>query len=269
MPPTIKTNPLPITVAEGQTTTNLYQTLVQDVQDANPNAQVSVTSLGLSNTMGFAYLDQGHGLLTYTADGDQPDAKQPQDSFTYTATDRFGQQITGTVAVTVTGASEPTQVGSAGNDMLTASSASQRLIGGDGNDTLNVNAAKALVFAGRGDDTINVNAAKATVYGGVGSNTINLGNTAQDTIVLEQGGTDNISGFNLKNDVLDLTQVLAEAQKSFKPADFQVTSSGSNATLSYIGTPSFTGGSALATLVGIGPGVTLQTLISDGVFKTS
>ena len=57
-----------------------------------------------------------------------------------------------------------------------------------------------------------MNAAKAVVHGGTGTNTINLGNTAQDSIVLQQGGTDNITGFNLHNDVLDLTQVLAEAQ---------------------------------------------------------
>ena len=269
VPPTLKTNPLPVTVAEGQTTTNLYQTLVQDVQDANLNAHVSITSLGLSNTMGFAYLDQADGLLTYTADGDQPSAKQPQDSFTYTAVDQYGQQVTGTVAVTVIGANETTQVGSTGNDTLTASSANTRLIGGNGDDTLNANAAKTLVFGGNGNDTINVNAAQTTVYGGTGSNTINLGNTAKDTIVLQQGGTDQISGFNLKNDVLDLTQVLAEAQKSFSASDFQVSASGNNATLSYVGTPSFTGGGTLAVLYGVGSGVTLQTLISDGALKVS
>ncbi len=108
------------------------------------------------------------------------------------------------------------------------------------------------------------------VHGGTGANTIILGNTAQDSIVLQQGGTDNISGFNLHNgDVLDLTQVLAEAGKSFSASDFQVTDSNNNATLSYVGSPSFTGGSALATLVGVGPNVTLQTLINDGALKVS
>jgi Ca2+-binding RTX toxin-like protein len=100
-----------------------------------------------------------------------------------------------------------------------------------GNDTLNANAAKTLVFGGQGDDTINVNAAQAVVHGGTGTNTINLG-AAKESIVLQQGGTDNISGFNLHNDVLDLTQVLAEAQKSFSAS-------------------------------------ALQTLISDNVFKVS
>ena len=40
-------------------------------------------------------------------------------------------------------------------------------------------------------------------------------------------------------------------------------------TLFYSDTPSFTGGSALATLVDVGPGVTLQTLINDGALKVS
>jgi VCBS repeat-containing protein len=258
----LTSNPPPqsVTIAEGQTTANLYSTLVSAVDNANPGAQVTITNIGQLGTMGFAYLDTKDGLLTYTADGFQPGAKQPQDSFTYTASDG----ATGTVQVTVTGANEPTQVGAT----LTASSANTRLIGTTGNDTLNANAASTTVFAGQGNDTINVNAAQAVVYGGTGTNTINLGDTAQDRIVLQQGGTDNINGFNLNNDVLDLRQVLAEAQKSFSASVFQVTSSGNNATLSYVGTPNFTGGSGLATLVGVGPNVTLNTLIKDHALVT-
>ncbi len=111
---TLKTDPVTVSVPEGQTTTNLYQTLAQNVQDSNPGAQVLITNIGQSNTMGFAYLDKADGLLTYTADGYQPSATQPQDSFTYTAQDQYGQTVTGTVALKVTGASEPTQVGTAG-----------------------------------------------------------------------------------------------------------------------------------------------------------
>jgi VCBS repeat-containing protein len=250
-----------VTIAEGQTTTNLYSTLVSDVDAANPGAApVTMTSIGLSNTMGFAYLDTTDGLLTYTAGGFQPGAKQPQDSFTYTASDG----ATGTVRVTVTGANEPTQVGTT----LTAARANTRLVGTTGNDTLNAKAAGTTVFAGQGNDTINVNAAQAVVHGGTGTNTINLGATSQDGIVLQQGGTDNINGFKLSNDVLDLRQVLAEAQKSFSAGDFQITPSGNNATLSYVGTPSFTSGSPLATLIGVGPNVTLTTLITDHVLVT-
>jgi VCBS repeat-containing protein len=254
--------PQPVTIAEGQTTANLYSTLVNDVEAANSGAPVTITTLGLSNTMGFAYLDTADSLLTYTADGFQPGAKQPQDSFTYTASDG----ATCTVQLTVTGANEPTQVGAT----LTASRANTRLIGTTGNDTLNANAAGTAVFAGQGDDAINVNAAKAVVHGGTGTNTINLGNTAQDSIVLQQGGTDNITGLNLHNDVLDLRQVLAEAQISLG-GDFsklsnyvQVTDSGNDATMSLTTAgqiPNY--GATVAVLHGVGPNVTLNTLIND------
>jgi hypothetical protein len=265
VPPTLKSDPVVVLpVLEGQTT-NLYDTLVQNVQDSNTGATISIKSIGLTNTMGFAYLDAADKLLTYTADGFQPGATQPQDSFTYTATDQFGATVTGTAKVPIGGANETTKVGTT----LTSSSANTRLIGTMGNDTLNINAAKTLVFGGQGDDTINVNAAQAVVHGGTGTNTINLGNTANDSIVLQQGGTDNISGFNLHTDVLDLTQVLAEAQNSFSASDFHVASSGNNATLFYDNSPLFTGAIALASLTGVGPNVTLQMMISDHVLKFS
>jgi Ca2+-binding RTX toxin-like protein len=235
------------------------------VHDTNPNATISIKSIGLAGTTGFAYLDASDKLLTYTASGFNPNATQPADSFTYTATDQYGQSVTGTMDLTVTGPSRPTQVGT----NLTANGAGQRLVGGNGNDTLTANGSSQLIFGGNGNDTITVNGAKSVIYGGTGANTIRL-NGSQQTVVLQQGGTDNITGFNLHNgDVLDLTQVLAEAGKSFTASDFQVTSTGNDATLFYVGTPSFTGGSALAKLVGIGPGVTLQTLISNGVLTTS
>ena len=118
-------SPQAVTLAEGQTTANLDSTLVAAMQTANTGAQISITSIGLSNTMGFVYLDTTDGLLTYTANGFQLGAKKPQDSFTYTASDG----ATGTVDVTVTGATEPTQVGTSGADTLTASRPTTRLIG--------------------------------------------------------------------------------------------------------------------------------------------
>ena len=251
--PTLKTQTLSVgSVRGGQTSSNLYSQVLANVQDVDTADQgkLTITSVApATGTTGAVFLDPTSKLLTYTADA--YNAKQSADSFTYTASDPEGATVSGTVTVPITpGTLQPTVLGTPGNDTLTASGA------------------RAVVFAGRGNDTVTVNGAKGTVYGGSGSNTITF-NGAQETVVLEQGGTDTISGFNLKNDVLDLTQVLAEAQKSFNPADFQVTSSGSNATLSYIGTPSFTGGSALATLVGVGPGLTLQTLINDGALKVA
>jgi hypothetical protein len=86
-------------------------------------------------------------------------------------------------------------------------------------------------------------------------------------VVLQQGGVDQISGFELHNgDVLDLSQALAEAQINLA-GDFsqlrslvQVASAGRDATLSF-------GGSSLAVLHGVGAGVTLDTLIQDGSLR--
>ena len=59
-----------------------------------------------------------------------------------------------------------------------------------------------------------MNAAKAVVHGGTGTNTVSI-SAAKAMVVLQQGGTDNINGFNLHNGgVLDLRQVLAEVGKT-------------------------------------------------------
>jgi hypothetical protein len=85
---------LSYTVAEGQTLQGLYGQLLANAQeDVNVGAQISISSLGLSNTAGFLYLDASDQVLTYTADGFN--AKQPTDSFTYTVTDQYGGQVTG------------------------------------------------------------------------------------------------------------------------------------------------------------------------------
>ena len=105
-------------------------------------------------------------------------------------------------------------------------------------DTLDADAAGTPVSAGAGDDTVDVNAAKATIYGG--TNTTNLGNTAQNPIVLQQGGRDEVRGSNPRGSgQSDLGQVLKEAQltASLTAASlgqyFGVTSSGDDATLGF------------------------------------
>ena len=88
--------------------------------------------------------------------------------------------------------------------------------------------------------------------------------------MLQQGGTDQVYGFKLNNgSQLDVTQVLAEAQLSYVASDFLVSASGNDATLSFNpnGASPSAPGSALAVLHGVGPGVTLNTLLSDNVLK--
>jgi hypothetical protein len=264
--PTLINPVLSDTVAEGQTLEGLYGQLLANAQDVDfgDQAQLTISTLGLSNTAGFLYFDAADQRLTYTADGFN--AAKPVDSFTYTIADPGGATVTGTVDVTVTGPALPTQVGSAGADRLTADGNGRRLIGGDGNDKLTGHGENQLIFGGRGDDTITADGNNNTIYGGPGTNGITLDGNGE-TVVLQQGGLDQISGFGLHNgDVLDLSQVLAEAQINLA-GDFsqlgslvQVSSVGRDATLSF-------GGSSLAVLHGVGAGVTLDTLIQDGSLR--
>ena len=193
--------------------------------------------------------------------------------------------MTGTVDIAVTGRDMPTQVGTAGPDTLSTSGEyrPERLLGLDGNDTLRIVAnglvgATTYAFAGRGDDTIQVGRGgfKSVVFGGPGTNTVTLDPvSASTTIVLQQRGVDEITGFDpSKNDVLNLGQALAESQLNLG-GDFgklgayvAVTDSGGNATLSFNSQGLASGpGSPLAVLHGVGPGITLATLISDHALK--
>jgi hypothetical protein len=80
----------------------------------------------------------------------------------------------------------------------------------------------------------------------------------QQSIVLQQGTPEQISGFDPTSDKLDLTQVLAHSHLSLSDLSqagtyFTLTDSGGDATLSfYPSGQSAGGGSALATLTGVG-----------------
>jgi hypothetical protein len=162
-PPTLISPALSYTVAEGQTLQNVYAQLLANAQDVDlgDQAQLTVSTLGLSNSAGFLYFDAGDRMLTYTADGFN--TAKPVDRFTYTISDPQGATVTGTVDVTVTGPALPTQVGSAGADRLTADGSGHRLIGGDGNDKLIGHGENQLIFGGRGDDTITADGNSSTV----------------------------------------------------------------------------------------------------------
>ena len=275
-PPTLKQPTLTYTVAEGQTLQGLYGQILANVQATAPidQASLTLTSIGEAGTAGFLYPDLSKHMLTYTADGYNPN--KPTDSFTYTVADPDGGTVTGTVDVAVTGPSLPTKVGTAGPDQLATDGASQRLLGLNGNDSLVAAQSNALVFAGRGDDNVNVYAggSGSTVYGGPGRNNVVIEAGAKDvSLVLQQGGVDQVTGFSVQNgDVLDLRQALAESQLNLG-GDFgklgsyaRVVDSGGNARLLlYPGgiAPGGPAGIPLAELYGVGPSTNLATLIND------
>ncbi len=191
-PPTLITPVLSDTVAEGQTLQGLYNQLLANVSDPDFGAQAKLTISSIGQPkMGFLTFDPTNHVLTYTASGFNP--SQPTDSFTYTVPDPYGGgSVTGTVDVTVTGANIPTLVGT----NVTANGTGQRLIGTNSNSTLVGHGGNDEIFGGSGNDTITADGANSTIDGGAGTNTITL-NGAHDTVVLEQGGLDQISGFKL------------------------------------------------------------------------
>ena len=251
---------------------NLYQAACGSVQDTSPNAQITITSLGLTDTVGAAYLNSASALLTYTADGYQPSATQPQDSFTYTAEDQFGHIMTGTVGVAVSGsAAGSTQVGGSGDDRLVANASGQTLIGGNGDDRLTGNGCGQSLFGGNGNDTLTANGSDSKIYGARARTRSGSMARTRRSCCSKAALGNCITGFSLTNgDQLDLSQVLAEVGKTrLSTDDFQVVSHCNNATLFYTGATSFTGGAALAQLIGVGPDFSLQTLLDADALKTS
>ena len=219
-PPTLLKPVLSYTLGEGQTLQGLYGQILANVKAADPSdqAQLTLTSIGETGTAGFLYPDLAQHMLTYTADGYNPN--KPTDNFTYTVAEPGGTTVTGTVDVTVTaGVDLPTKVGTAGADTLGTSAVGARLLGLDGNDRLEVNGPDSLAFGGRGDDNIQLQsilASGSTVYGGPGTNAVSISQATAPkdvSVVLQQGGVDQLLGFSVPNgDVLDLRQALAESQ---------------------------------------------------------
>lgn len=86
---------------------------------------------------------------------------------------------------------------------------------------------------------------------------------------------DQVNGFNLHNDLLDLLALLAKAQAGLADlsslgAYLQVSASGSDATLSFnLAGLAAGGGATVAVLHGVGKAITLSTLSSDNVLKIS
>ena len=93
---------LPQTVASGQSTGNLWATLLADAIDTDPNKLTGLTikSVSTSGTAGTVRFDAATKSVVYTSPTYSPLA--PTDSFAYTLADAAGDIITGTVAVSET-----------------------------------------------------------------------------------------------------------------------------------------------------------------------
>ena len=94
-----------VSVAEGQTTGNLWMTMVSN--EIDPDGSIhwhEILSVGTAGTQGVVTFDAGNRSVTYSAANlDLDPGETLVDSFTYVVDDSFGAVDTGTVFVTVTG----------------------------------------------------------------------------------------------------------------------------------------------------------------------
>jgi serralysin len=127
------------------------------------------------------------GVITFT-----PDAFFNGDaSFTYTASDAYGDSAQGTVTVSVAAEAKPTTTyiyGTAGNDVIDkhVSTYGWMINGGDGNDIIMGGAGNNSLNGGAGNDTIVGGAGNDIITGGPGADKM-TGGGGQDTFVFNPG----------------------------------------------------------------------------------
>lgn len=95
--------------------------------------------------------------------------------------------------------------GEAGNDMLDGGDGDDTLFGGEGNDTL---------YGGQGQDQLFGDAGDDILIGGAGDNTLS-GGIGKDTFVLSTEGKNNITDFQIGQDLIGLTSGLTFASLNF------------------------------------------------------
>jgi VCBS repeat-containing protein len=116
-----------VAVGEGQTTGNLWSTLIANEidPDGSVNSGREILSVGTSGTQGSVAFDPVTRTVTYSAAGiDLAPGQTMVDSFTYEVEDGWGSSDTATVFVTVTGAAgggaSASMAMAAGGDLLPA-----------------------------------------------------------------------------------------------------------------------------------------------------
>lgn len=196
-------------VAEG-TTVSLSALLTANGAEATTSQpNFKVTSVDTTGTQGTVAFNAATGALSYTAYGLDP--ARPTDSLGYTLTDEFGNTVSGTLTIDVTGPALTTLVGRLAHRKVTATGANQVLISENTGQTLAGSSAGNDLFFGGADTTItasgsgNVIHAKAgnhTITAGVNNNTVTLAsgnNTIKGTgagnTVTAGDGNDKVTGF--------------------------------------------------------------------------
>ncbi len=105
------------------------------------------------------------------------------------------------------------------NDILAGGSGNDTLNGGNGNDSISGDAGADVIIGGNGSDSISGGAVADDIVGnngndivdgGAGDDTLNGGNGSDTFVFGVDSGTDVVTDFNARNDVLDLSDVAIE-----------------------------------------------------------
>jgi hypothetical protein len=214
-------------VNEDATSGDLYSALLANDSDPDAAAELSISAVDTSGTLGTVNFDPVHHTLTYSADNDLFDALAPGqtyiDHFNYTVTDQGGLTSTASVDVTVTGLDDGISLrGGAGADTLTGTAGEDQLIGDRGNDSLFGLGGHDILDGGQGDDKVYGGDGNDHLYGGAGNDALDGGSGADqlfggpgDDVLVggsgadsfhfgASGGSDVVLDFNTAQDALVL-----------------------------------------------------------------
>ena len=206
-------NPDSIAVDEDMTTTNLWELLLANDTDPDPEDVHVITGADDSASLGTIIFDPTTQSLRYVADGDAFDSLAPgatlTDSFTYTVSDQHGLTSTATVTVTVTGIDDGVtiDVGN-GKDLLSGTEGEDRLTGGNGADSLAGAGGHDYLIGGNGADLLFGEDGNDVLAGGTGSDYLHGGAGADIFLFGRGGGKDVVAGFDLEEDRLFLSDGL-------------------------------------------------------------
>ncbi|WND01397.1 DUF4347 domain-containing protein [Temperatibacter marinus] len=105
--------------------------------------------------------------------------------------------------------------GNEGDDNIFGVEGADSLFGGDGTDTIGGGAGNDkifgnedadLLYGGAGDDSLDGGDGDDTLYGGVGDDSFTGGSGSDSFVILKDHGHDTITGFNISEDILDLSK---------------------------------------------------------------
>jgi hypothetical protein len=192
-------------VAAGQSIDLTQQILGADT----PGLAGDTLTLVADNTQGTAgSVSLVNGDLVYTASGaafaQLGAGASATDSFTYTVSDQFGDQATGTVTLDVNNPVSAingnpnggsTIEGTGGNQTINAFGWSNTINANGGNDVINAGQGQATVNAGSGNVTVNLNGYNNVVTGGNGTDSVS-GSLGSTSVTLGNGNdTVDLAGY--------------------------------------------------------------------------